>query len=200
MKQPANASLRDTAKAALADKEETHFPHSHPETVDPVTGEVTVAPANGATALIAEADEDLFYNPAYAEFDVVRQVTVPVLRWQAGQAIVCRIDTAMKLGKDISKETKMAPPHLFVATLLSRGRARVLRTIIAGAVLKEELEMAYPADGYVGKWFTIKKLPRERFMNEKGEMTERRYSLYQIIQIDDASGTLAIPNNAGAVT
>lgn len=180
-KLPSNGSMRDAAKAALAEKE------PQTEYVDMTTGEIMAGAAKGAAVALPvdETDEDLFYNPAYAEFDVVRQVTIPVLKWQAGLSIVCQVTSPFKLGKDISSVTKMLPPHLTVAKILTQRGNTALRTLIIGAVLKEELEGQYPNESYVGRWFTMRKLAREKFINQLGEMTEKRYSLYQVLEITD---------------
>lgn len=186
-KLPSNGSMRDAAKSALAEKEETHFPHSHPEYIDPVTGEITTTNPSGAAVSPMEDDDDLLYNPAYAELDVVRQVTCPVFKWQAGTSIVVQITQPLKLGKDLEATTKMKPPHLTIVKFV-RGQ---LRTLIFGTILKEEIEGAYPADGYVGRWFALRKLPREKYMNATtGDMDTKRYSNYQVLEINDPSATL----------
>lgn len=180
-KLPSNGSMRDAAKAALAEKE------PQAEHIDMTTGEITAGAAKGAALMPSVDDEDLLYNPEYAELDVVRQVTCPVFKWPAGGSIIVNITQPLRLGKDLEETTKRKPPFLTIVKFV-RGQ---MRTLIFGAVLKEEIETAYPNEGYVGRWFAFRKQAKQRYMNAvTGDMEEKPYYTYQVLEINDPAGAL----------
>lgn len=146
---------------------------------NPETGEITMRPANNSAELVATLPEDdeFFYDPRHAMVDPIRQVTIPVFKWQPGQSVYGQITQAIKQGRELraaASGPKMAPAHVTVI----RGVRGQLRTLICGEVLKSELQDAYPEHSYVGRWFALKKIAPD-------EGRDKRYATYQIIEISD---------------
>lgn len=169
------------------------------EAMDPATGELVNADQAAAAGIVTgraapatpaeESDDEFFYNPELAEVDPVRQVTIPVLKWNAGVSLVVQITIPIKKGKDLKAQgkSKFEAPNVTIVKAV-KGQ---LRTLILGTILDQELREAYPNDAYVGRWFAMKKLPKRIFVDPTdGATKERAYYEYQIIEISDPSANL----------
>lgn len=112
---------------------------------------------------------------------VKKRVAYPVLPFLENMTIVCRFIDNIHVGKVISADTvgKAKKEPAMVATIMALNGEH--RTLICGAVLRKELEEAYPSDGYVGAWFHITKLPM------KTSKDGNNYSTFVINEIEPPS-------------
>jgi len=93
------------------------------------------------------------------DFDVVKHVTVPVLKVpDDGTPVYFKSNGAIYKAKPLtakeSTEPAKQPPELMEVTELQSGE---IKTIIINTVLGTELRDKYPNDGYVNKQFRIRK-------------------------------------------
>lgn len=179
MKPPATTNMRDTAKAAISERGTAH---------DPVTGEVVEQDtaqavmdeqsANDALGIMGSDGE--FLIPDQFKPEIIKQVTVPLLKWEIGKPIYALVKEPIYQAHPVPGQT-MQPPHL-AQVMGAQGQ---LRLIIVGAVLKSEFERNYPDGSYVGKWFAMKKIAPTQSVADDGTVTAKRYATYQIIEIRD---------------
>lgn len=109
---------------------------------------------------------------------VRKRVTTPVLPFPDGSAILCRIIEPIHESA-IEGDNRFGGAKASVCTVEApNGEVRIL---IAGAVLRKELEKNYPKAGYVGCWFHIAKLPRP----------DKNYSDYAITEIEPPEAVAA---------
>lgn len=116
------------------------------EAMDPATGELVNADQAAAAGIVTgraapatpaeESDDEFFYNPELAEVDPVRQVTIPVLKWNAGVSLVVQITIPIKKGKDLKAQgkSKFEAPNVTIVKAV-KGQ---LRTLILGTILDQE--------------------------------------------------------------
>lgn len=102
-------------------------------------------------------------------FEVVKAVTRPVLRFGVRPEFI-RVESAMREGELMEKAKIKNPPTLMDIIDLRTGEAMV---VVCATVFANELENVYPADGYVGKDFQVRKI------NVDG----KDYSLWSITEI-----------------
>jgi hypothetical protein len=81
---------------------------------------------------------------------ILARVTIPFLKLNQNQPVYITVKKAMFEGKKI--DDKKEPATILEGHEWQRNE---LIQMIAGAVLKNELDAAYPNDGYVGKCFEI---------------------------------------------
>ena len=127
--------------------------------------------------------DDFSFNHAIAHVaEPVRQVTLPVLKFEAGQRIVFKAISEIHPGKEMSEgragKTKMEPADLL--KVQSAGGAQ--RVLIVSAVLKSELMENYPDHGYVGRWFACQKF---------APAGEKKYATFHIIELADPTAKMA---------
>jgi hypothetical protein len=119
-------------------------------------------------------------DPSFAAatpFKVKRRVTVPVLPFPAGSAIVCRILDEIH---ESQVEDSRYPGAASVCQIeAADGEVRIL---ITGTVLRKALERDYPSAGYVGSWFHIAKLPLR---------SDKSYADYAITEIEPPGASQA---------
>lgn len=120
------------------------------------------------------------------KFTKVRNVTRPVLKLATKTAYYLRFDGAMALGKIV--DDKKEPPMLADVTNMETGEEGMM---ILGAVLRDNLNEAYPGDAYVGKIFEIVKTAPEG---------ARKYALWSVAEVsaqaDDAAPADSKPAKA----
>ena len=134
--------------------------------------EFTAHAAMGAGA----GDEFAISAEAASSIEAVRQVTLPVLKFEAGQRIYFKIVEAIAKGKEM-KQGRGGKPKMEPAEIIKiMGPAGGLRVLIAGAVLAAELRENYPEDAYVGRWFACQKF---------APVGDKTYATYHIIEIAD---------------
>lgn len=115
-------------------------------------------------------------------FNVVQQVTVPILKHDSNETIAVRLEQPIVEEDQI--EYTMDPKTGEVTDQKYKGKINVGRVTELGsnqlmqyvfnAISASELRAAYPGNGYVGKSFLIKKL---------GVVAGKRYKEVQIIEI-----------------
>lgn len=107
-------------------------------------------------------------TPAFdpTKVKIVKNVTLPVLSLKAGQVVFVVIDTAIEKGKELKRtaaadgkepEVKQEPADICHVTNLETGEQL---QFIVNAVVKANLDEAYPKNGYVGKRFRVAKLEK----------------------------------------
>lgn len=109
----------------------------------------------------------------FSKIKVVRQVTLPLWKWEDNEKKYFRVDAAIRIGKPVKAtegQKQMEPAHIATVTNLA---TMVQCEIIVGAVLHSELDENYPDDSYVGKSFSA----------EKSKITGKRYAGYAIAEI-----------------
>lgn len=147
-----SGSMRAHAQRVLAHQSKTAEADAEPE-------------SNGAELLPDAA----FVATSAPPVKVKRRVTIPVLAFPAGSAIVCRIIEAIHESK--VEDSRFPGPASVCQIEAPGGEVRVL---IAGTVLKAALLRDYPKDDYVGRWFHIAKLP------QRGDKTYADYAITEI--------------------
>ncbi len=103
------------------------------------------------------------------EFEVVKSVTRPVLRFGAQPEYV-RIEGPMYKGEKIEKAKYDSVPTLLDVINLKTGEAMVM---VCATVFVSEIERAYPDGSYVGRDFQIRKI------NTEG----KKYAIWSITEI-----------------
>lgn len=105
-------------------------------------------------------------TPDAPQFEVVRKVTLPVLKKEDGKEIYVQFTSPIYRGKELKGKNsdKMEPADLAQIIDLTTGEEM---TLICNAVLKGTLEEEYPNEEYVGKQFAIlqSKVPGKRYKN-----------------------------------
>lgn len=107
------------------------------------------------------------------KFDVVKNVTLPLLKQADDTTVYIQIDSAIYKGKEIKgtgEKAKMEPADLMEVTDLETGEQCEM---IANAVLKGNLEESYENESYVGKQFAVTRMKVEG----------KRYKNYSIKEI-----------------
>jgi hypothetical protein len=108
-----------------------------------------------------------------SKFKIVRQVTLPLWKWNDDETKYFRIDGEIRIGKPVKAtegQKQMEPAHIASVTNLETN---VACEVIVGAVLHSELAENYPNNGYVGKSFAA----------TKTKITGKRYAGYSISEI-----------------
>jgi len=93
-----------------------------------------------------------------AGFKVARNVTLPLSKWKNDQPKFLLIESAIFQGKQIAQkdgQPEEKPADLLNCIDLESGEQV---QVIVGTVLKGTLHDEYPADSYVGKYFSITQL------------------------------------------
>jgi hypothetical protein len=136
------------------------------ETIDNETGEVVSLPV---------ASQEF---GAGLKYEVVKQVTVPILSWPEGASYTFLIESGIVIGKVISEKRGGDPDKKPAKLMRVRSAGGQLRQIVVGAVLEGELTENYPDGKYVGKWFHATKFAPNR-------ARKQRYATYEITEIKD---------------
>lgn len=194
--------MRDEADKILARR----YDLKPGEAMDPATGEIVTADQAAKAGIVvvkpqdaaamedakrvamAEENDD-FYAPELAIIDMENQVTIPVLKWAAGQDVICQFTDVIRKGKDLKAlgKSKMEAPNV-VPVKNVRGAKR---TLVLGTILHEEITTAYKNDSYVGLWFMMTKLPKRTYVDASDGATKTKdYYEYLVIQIKDPSANL----------
>lgn len=145
-------------------------PRRPAQMIDPDTGEVI----EGGENLPAVVPDE--FLPAEGAPAIVHRVTVPVLRFDPGQTVVCKIITPIEEGEELkqvnekSKKAKYGPAYLARVEGVHGG----VRQLVFSTVLRGELDKEYPGATYVGKWFQISK-----FAPQPG----KDYNTFEIIEV-----------------
>lgn len=119
------------------------------------------------------------------KFKKKRAITLSTIKFEAEKPVYVRITEAMHEGKVRLARGKTAsdddkkPPTLCRVTELTTGEET---QIILAAVLKTELEEAYPNETYVGLCFEIIKQKRKE---------GKRYDPYSITEVEDPNAAPA---------
>ncbi len=118
------------------------------------------------------------------EFKTKKLLTVPLLKLVENEPRHVKITSAMFVGKQITARSgadpsakKKEPATLFNAVNLEDGTEC---QIIVSAVVKGVLADEYPNDTYVGKCFSITKLPRKE---------GKDYNGFKVVEIEDPADT-----------
>lgn len=128
-----------------------------------------VKPEGGALAPI---------DTAPSSYKVKKKVTIPTLKFPPGSRICFKITTPIKEGRALKESragnptNKMGPAQV-MEIMSPEGE---LRQLVVATVFRSELDDNYPDEGYVGKWFVVKKLPIAE---------GKRYSTFEIDEIED---------------
>ena len=136
---------------------------------------VSGAAASASTAVAVNSSTG-FLQVDGVQVKLRRRVTIPVLPFQNGMTIICRILDAIHDGKEVkvgSRGPKMGKARLVTI----EATTGMQRTLVVGTVLEAELEENYPNDTYVGAWFAITKIA-------PNVQREKDYATYEIIEID----------------
>ena len=104
---------------------------------------------------------------------VKKQVTVPVLPFPPGSSILCQIITP--IAQSAISDGKMGPARVVEIQAINGS----VRLLIVGEVLHSALTRAYEKNSYVGRWFSIQKLPARE---------DKRYADYAVAEIEDPHG------------
>lgn len=115
-------------------------------------------------------------------FRKIRSVTLPVLKLAEGVERFFKFVTPMYVGKQI--DDKKEPATLAQVIDLETGEEGL---IIIGAVLRKELEEAYPNDAYRGKCFAIAN------NGKRGDKKYNSYSVSEIAEPEPEPGPTADP-------
>lgn len=147
--------------------------HKEPAAPPPSAhGATVVNPTTGEVVAIADAGKSLvpFVPPSVK---VKKLVTIPVIKVPDGATICFSPVEPFKRGKEIEKDKRVAD-LLTVKTFDPDGKL-VTRVLVAGAIVKSEIEEQYPKTTYVGLWFILRKM--------KGP-EGKRYKVYDIAEIE----------------
>lgn len=107
------------------------------------------------------------------KFDVVKNVTLPLLKQQDDTTVYIQITGEIFTGKEMKgsgDKQKMEPADLMNIVDLETGEEMQM---IANAVLKSTLEEEYPEAAYVGKQFAI----------TRNSVEGKRYKTYKVQEI-----------------
>jgi hypothetical protein len=95
------------------------------------------------------------------EFEVVNVVSVPTLKMTDGVAEFVCFDSAMiatpKKGKDGAALDEDGNPASITTAKVVNLKTGEIMALVCGAGLKDNLKLAYPNDGYVGRCFRLVK-------------------------------------------
>jgi hypothetical protein len=118
------------------------------------------------------------------KFKTIRNVTLPVLSAKIETPLYVRIQSEMRVGKEMKAgagEAKKAPATLCTATNLETGEVVEL---IVSAVVKSVFEENYPDGAYVGKSFCLVKHAKKEGKN---------YFNFSVDEIDPEQPTETAP-------
>src|SRR5690242_19744057 len=122
-------------------------------------------------ATVLPAMQDREFKIAGKTYKMKRLVTLPLLKHEAGQTRMLRIEVPFYVGKSVDE--KKGPATLTTVINLETGEEM---TYIVSAVLQKNLEEQYPDAKYVGKSFAVAK-----YAPPEG----KRYSLFNIAEIEE---------------
>ncbi len=132
------------------------------ETADEVEGEVMPPRQRQTTAVATRERPQFSFGQEADQFEVAEYIAVPMLEIPPGQTFVAQFIDKVRILKPIEGyKSKYKGDHWASTIRAQNGEARLFTW---NTVFKTEMEKNFPpdgenADGYVGEWFRITRLP-----------------------------------------
>ena len=142
------------------------------ELIDGETGEIIPGPGVGGAMQTMNG----FGQIDRSNLKIKSYVSTPMIEVPEGVSFIAQmVDACRPLPPLEGVKPKYTTPHFASTIKAPNGEVRLITWT---AVLKSEIERAYPDGSYVGKWFQITKLPKK-----KG----KDYSAYAIAEVEFAA-------------
>lgn len=113
-------------------------------------------------------DEDAEFETVNTQraFKTLRHVMVPTLALAEGMEYTFKVLTPFQVdtnfkGKDAGEGHRKPARVARVLPYTSDGAETREHSLVGGTVLVDTLDREYPGDGYVGRIFTVRKLPKD---------------------------------------
>lgn len=142
-------------------------------------------PASESTAVAKTSDAaaPAIVIPGMGTFTVAKQVTLPTLKQNSGDQIVVQIVRAFYAENKSAEQTAKdgGSSEIWLTEVIDLTTGNRFKYVV-NAILKNELETQYPEDGYVDRYFAIKKLEAKE---------GKRYKEMQVVELQKASEPVA---------